>query len=180
MADDPEAAATDETEEGLTPSKVDFKAVARVAKNSVLRQVNLLSCDTERPLPHGAFTEGWTSDAYVGFRSGATPVQEDGWFAVVVGFLCQYKPGWDPDAGAPDVSQDDPPALHLEAAFELIYDLEDEVELDERELEHFAYANGTHNAWPYWRELAQSVTVRMGLEPLVVGPFKIPSSFDPR
>ena len=168
-----------EDAEALSPATVDFSAVARVASASALRHVRLISCDAERPLPVEAFEDDWASKAYTGFRSGATPLQEGNWFVAAVGFICHYKPGWDGADGMPDVDEDDPPALHLEVAFELAYDLAEGAELEERDLHHFAYANGTHNAWPYWRELAQSMTVRMGLEPLVIGPFKVPSTFDP-
>jgi hypothetical protein len=67
----------------------------------------------------------------------------------------------------------------LRARFRLEYapaGLDGILEGDE---EHFARTNGMLHAWPYWREAAQSMTVRMGLAPLVVGTFKIPWSGDP-
>lgn len=162
-------------------TSVDFAAVAKVASVATIQHVRLLEARVERERAPEALPPDWGQSAYVGFRAGSTRVHEESWFTVATGFLCVFKEGWNPDEGGmPEFSDDDPPDVYLEAAFELVYALTDGVVVDAQDLEHFAYANGTHNAWPYWRELAQGATLRMGIPPLVVGPFKVPSKFDPR
>lgn len=39
-------------------------------------------------------------------------------------------------------------------------------------LQHFAGLNGTYNAWPYWRELVQSLTARAGMSAVTVPVFR--------
>jgi preprotein translocase subunit SecB len=67
----------------------------------------------------------------------------------------------------------------VEATFELEYEVKGGEPIEPRDVEHFAFANGTFQAWPYWREYAQSATSRMGVPPLVIGVYKIPSVYDP-
>lgn len=74
----------------------------------------------------------------------------------------------------------EPPAVFLEVMFELAYEpRENGAEFDPDDIEHFTFVNATFNAWPYWRELAQSMTQRMGIPPVVVPVLKIPSPHDP-
>ncbi len=40
--------------------------------------------------------------------------------------------------------------------------------LTEEEIDEFAQFNVPYTVWPYWRELVQSLTVRMGLPPLTL------------
>jgi len=69
---------------------------------------------------------------------------------------------------------EDAPAevLTLEAGYLLTYMLNAAVDLDEECFKHFAEVNGAYNAWPYWRELVQSVTGRVGLPGFVVPVFR--------
>ncbi len=72
-----------------------------------------------------------------------------------------------------DKSQDGPAqVLSLEASYLLTYSLHSGVDLDESCYKHFAEVNGPYNAWPYWRELVQSVTGRVGLPGFVVPVFR--------
>jgi len=63
--------------------------------------------------------------------------------------------------------------LSLTASYLLIYILfkDEDVELDKRCFRHFAEVNGPYNAWPYLRELVQSVTGRVGLGGLTMPVF---------
>jgi hypothetical protein len=63
--------------------------------------------------------------------------------------------------------------LSLQAAFDLLYELPKAKDFSAAALSHFANVNGVYNAWPYWRELVQSITVRMGLPPVVLPVFRI-------
>ncbi|MBD8872881.1 hypothetical protein [Rhodanobacter sp. DHB23] len=62
--------------------------------------------------------------------------------------------------------------LSLEASYLLTYLLNPEATLEEDCFKHFAEVNGPYNAWPYWRELVQSVTGRVGLPGFVVPVFR--------
>lgn len=61
----------------------------------------------------------------------------------------------------------------LNAAFELVYNINREVALTKQQLSAFAQVNVLYNAWPYWRELVQDMAARMGLPRLVVPVFRV-------
>lgn len=56
----------------------------------------------------------------------------------------------------------------LDAAFLLIYSAPIALDVEERCFKHFSEVNGPYNAWPYWRELVQTATGRVGLSGLTV------------
>jgi hypothetical protein len=56
----------------------------------------------------------------------------------------------------------------LEAQFVLTYEVPKGIALEPQCLKHFADLNGTYNAWPYWRELVQTATGRIGLGSFVI------------
>lgn len=60
------------------------------------------------------------------------------------------------------------PTLSLNATYLALYELPSATQRDERALQYFAQLNGTYNIWPYWRELVQTVTGRVGLTSYVV------------
>jgi preprotein translocase subunit SecB len=62
--------------------------------------------------------------------------------------------------------------LSLEASYLLTYSLNPAATIEESCFGHFAEVNGPYNAWPYWRELVQSVTGRVGLPGFVVPVFR--------
>lgn len=70
---------------------------------------------------------------------------------------------------------DDSPSelVALSASFSLIYWLEPDVRIDDRCFRHFAEVNGPYNAWPYWRELVQSVTGRVGMAGVTIPVFRV-------
>ena len=61
----------------------------------------------------------------------------------------------------------------IEASFVLTYECNSPELLDEGTIEAFAKTNGVYNAWPYWRELAQSMTLRMGLPTVTLPVFRL-------
>lgn len=71
------------------------------------------------------------------------------------------------------------PILALEATFLLIYRVPPNATYPEDCYEHFAWLNGALNAWPYWRELVQSVAGRTGLAGVVIPVFHPPSAAQP-
>ena len=56
----------------------------------------------------------------------------------------------------------------LVASFVLVYALPVDAVFEERCLKFFAELNGPYNAWPYWRELVQTATGRIGLAGIMV------------
>ena len=66
----------------------------------------------------------------------------------------------------------DIPVIRLEATFELVYLLKPGAEYPEGAVSDFAHFNGAYNAWPYWRELVQSVSGRVGLAGIVIPVFR--------
>lgn len=173
---------------GITPATVDFDAVARVASRVQLAGVSLVACNAEITVDAKDLPPDWGTSVFIGhhshvhgWRLGEAGVSRQRVLARVA-FIGVHHPNWNVDEmdELPPHDPNDPPAVFLEAMFELAYELrDDEEDSNEDDLEHFAFANATFNAWPYWRELAQSMTQRMGIPPVVVPVFKIPSKHDP-
>jgi hypothetical protein len=67
-----------------------------------------------------------------------------------------------------DGSGESSDVVKLDAAFVLIYSLPDDAKFDDRCAKYFAELNGAYNAWPYWRELVQTATGRVGLGGIMV------------
>ncbi len=66
------------------------------------------------------------------------------------------------------------PAVDLKATYLLVYKLKAAGAYPADALSHFAQLNGTYNAWPYWRELVQTVSGRAGIGSVVVPVFRPP------
>lgn len=64
--------------------------------------------------------------------------------------------------------------LHVDCEFELEYSLPEEADVDDEDLEAFGDISATFSAFPYARELVQSLTARASLPPLVLGPLRAP------
>jgi hypothetical protein len=75
-------------------------------------------------------------------------------------------------ASAPTGDDTGPDRVVLEATYLLVYMLKADAEKPEDALQHFAELNGTYNVWPYWRELVQTVTGRVGLAAITVPVFR--------
>lgn len=60
------------------------------------------------------------------------------------------------------------PAIRIAATFALVYQLPMSDEYTQDHYDAFGEINGLFNLWPYWRELVQNVTMRMGLPPLTL------------
>lgn len=67
----------------------------------------------------------------------------------------------------------DETALSIKATFVVTYSLDSFEDLSEENFRAFAELNGIFNAWPYWRELVQSTTARMGLDQVVVPVYRV-------
>jgi hypothetical protein len=66
------------------------------------------------------------------------------------------------------------PLLLIEARFAISYAISKMSDLKQENFEAFATQNGVYNAWPYWREFAQSATARMGLGNFTIPVYRLP------
>lgn len=73
-----------------------------------------------------------------------------------------------------EVTSAEPDGLSVEAAFELVYLVDEGSDLDDDDLQAFAEVSVAFSAHPYARELVQSLTVRASLPPLVLGTLRSP------
>jgi hypothetical protein len=163
--------------ERLAPDAVDFAAVARISTQAELREIRLSFLHADWTEREGPIPNNWVANVVMGFSTDAQFDRADNTLLVECGFLAVYARGHD---GEPDVlpnPKDAPVELH--ARFALTYELKDTAAIQDTDPEHFAITNGVLHAWPYWREIAHTTTVRMGLAPLLVGTVKIPWSGDP-
>lgn len=165
----------------VTRDNLDLKAVARVSSQARLVDLRLHDCSAELNTDPQDLSADWRDRIFNGYDSSFEGLDEDKRIVKVrCAFICVYMEGVDLRKDRlPPYEPDNPPTFAIDAAFDLAYSLKPETEFDEDDLAHFAFANGTHNAWPYWREFVQNFTQRMGIDPVVVGPFKLPSPHDP-
>jgi preprotein translocase subunit SecB len=63
--------------------------------------------------------------------------------------------------------------MSIEATFLTLYVVDSLDQIDKKDVEMFSIINPIYNVWPYWRELVQSFTVRMGYPALVIPLLKI-------
>ena len=66
------------------------------------------------------------------------------------------------------------PIFQIQASFMLRYGAKSIAEFDDSVFEAFAKTNGVFNAWPYWREFVQSMTLRMGIPGVTIPVFRFP------
>ena len=98
------------------------------------------------------------------FRAGNVPPGESGTILVPVDFRLEAVSG---NEGEPDR-----PVFDLRATFIVTYRTSGSRTFPADAMTHFATLNGTHNAWPYWRELVQSMTMRAGMSGITVPVFR--------
>jgi hypothetical protein len=166
----------------VTRETLDLAAVARVSTQARLIDLRLHDCAAELNVEPQDLAADWRDRIFNGYDSSFTGLDADKYVARIrCAFVCVYMEGVDiRKEGLPPYDPENPPTFAIDAEFDLSYALKRDAEVTETDLAHFAYANGTHNAWPYWRELVQNFTQRMGIDPMVVGPFKLPSQHDPK
>jgi len=112
------------------------------------------------------------SDLVLGTRHRAAPsppTEDDPYFRVHIEFEFRAEPN--SDSKEVDFSSDNY-FVRLFAQFLLIYSVEDSAELTQGQYLSFADLNGTFNAWPYWRELIQTSTGRVGLAGITIPTYR--------
>jgi hypothetical protein len=157
----------------------DPAAVARISTQADLRAIRLAFLHADIDERGGEIPTDWSAHAIMGFNSFVELDPETKTLVVTCGFLAMYVPGIDMDSLVEIPMPKDAP-FELHASFRLAYQLRDLSLVEETDPGQFAATNGVLHAWPYWREIAHSTTVRMGLAPLLVGTHKLPFSGDPK
>lgn len=177
----------DSAGEELSFATVDHDAVGRVARYVQIRDVRLIQATSwlgPQYVIEEALPADWSEHVVLG--SHAVYVERDDdddpkRFFVMTLFFAHFDHEWS-DLPAKEVlspPDDRHPDIEIEARYLLEYELSDPDAVNERDLEHFGFFNGAWNAWPYWREYAQSTSARMGLTPALVVPvFRVPKSPD--
>jgi len=153
--------------------EVDHKAVSRV-----IRQVNL----TRLRLQHShceirdlELPASWQEDAYLLWRSSMFH-RHDNLFLADVGFLVRYF-GAVSSRDEPTLPTGDDAPEHLltvECDYEVFYELDDDANITNRDLQHFCFFNAPVHAWPYMREFVHSMTARMGIDPYLAPLLPVP------
>jgi hypothetical protein len=97
--------------------------------------------------------------------------------AVYVDLLFEAFPGTAPDEDldvAEELERTEAALVSLDARYTLVYSVPSGSDFEPDALDAFAELNGTYNVWPYWRELVQTVTGRVGMASVVVPVLKLP------
>jgi len=149
---------------GPIPAEL-MKKVSEVVPRLEIRDIRLtgLSCQliTAPPLDQPVNVE-------MGHKVKADPIAEDS-LGVKVRFNLAVK-------GTGEAA---PEYLTISAVFQLTYQGADVKAITEEQRLAFANINAVFNAWPYLREIVQSISGRMSIPSLVVPLLKLPSSQPP-
>lgn len=135
------------------PSSLDLAAAARIAKRVELKEVRLSEMFAKNLLPyHGPL--------HPEVQHTCAPSTHD---ANAIEVQCTYD--FLVKSEGDDVAQ-------AQFKYLLSYDVVGEAPLDDADLEHFAYANGTYHSWPFARQLVYDLTSRMGYPPYTLPVFQ--------
>lgn len=170
------------SKDAAAANPIDYASIARIASAVELRDIALRSSRANLNVDATEIPDRWSGEAFVGFDTTVgehRPESRD--FTILADFIAVYNSSWGDEIHGelPEPDPDHPPEIEIRASFELTYRINEGAELADEDLANFALANGTLHAWPYWRELADDITMRMHVPRLVVGVFKIPSRHDP-
>jgi hypothetical protein len=170
------------SKDAAAATPIDYGSIARIASAVELRDIALRASRASLNVAAEEIPDRWSGEAFVGFDTTVgehRPASRD--FTIHADFIALYNSSWGDEIQGelPEPDPENPPEIEIRAGFELTYRVAEGAELAEEDLANFAVANGTLHAWPYWRELADDITMRMHVPRLVVGVFKIPSRHDP-
>lgn len=135
------------------PSSLDLAAAARVAKRVELREIRLSEISAKSLVAyHGPL--------HPEVHHVCTPATHD---VNVIEVQCSY------DFVVKSEGED---VARAEFKYLLSYDVVGDAPVEEADLEHFAYANGTYHSWPFVRQLVFDLTSRMGYPPYTLPVFQ--------
>jgi preprotein translocase subunit SecB len=137
----------------LEAEDVNLVAAARVAKRVDLQEVRLIAVSaTADAKAHGPLHPSIDHDCVV------TSVAD-----AAVDVTCSYR--FVATTGQSEVAQ-------AEIKYLLSYSVRGEEPIDDDDLAHFAFANGTYHSWPFARQLVFGLTSNMGYAPYTLPVFK--------
>ncbi|MGA7499944.1 MAG: hypothetical protein WBX00_24705 [Isosphaeraceae bacterium] len=153
---------SNEPQTGATQNRIEL-AVA-VAQRIEIRNVVLTRCEANRDSKLD-LKRGGTLLQYGITEVGFAKDDESKLLCVLPTFILKVTQERERDTAS---------VLSVTATFALFYTIDSFDGLTDLDLEAFSRTNGVFNAWPYWREFAQSTTARMGLEsPITLPVFRI-------
>jgi hypothetical protein len=152
----------DRDEAKSEPKKDVYDLAYTVSERVQINNVLLAHCEATRsghPISSRLKTSTVVSEI------GPARIPESKQVLVMVSFALKSTQGDEIDSEEP---------LSIKASFMLSYSVSSLDGIDDEHLKAFAATNGVFNAWPYWRELVQSTTCRMGLvKPVIVPVFRL-------
>jgi hypothetical protein len=133
----------------IAPTREEFKAAQSLQTHCDLDHITLLRCSTAR-VPTGT----QLSEPYTLSASNSSTAKLIGEVLTVEAFF---------NSTAVDANKAQ--VFTVECVYELSYRLKEGYTPQENEIEAFKNGNAIFNCWPYFRELFQNVTARMGQAP---------------
>jgi preprotein translocase subunit SecB len=109
-------------------------------------------------------TVGDVEEPVLSVEHGATIVEgpgKSGHFAVNTNLKCRIVSGKKQEV-----------YFSLDAVFEVLYRIPADLEYTEEEMKDFVELNAVFNAWPYFREIVQSILSRMNLPTITLPLFR--------
>ena len=135
------------------PSTLDLVAAARVAKRVELREIRLSEISASSPSAyHGPLHPEVNHDC--------SPTMHDDHHIEV---LCSYNFL---------VKSDGDDVAKADFKYVISYEIVGDGGVEEADLQHFAFANGTYHSWPFVRQLVFDLTARMGFPPYTLPVFQ--------
>lgn len=141
------------------PTKADFNLAIKVSDRIQLQDVRLMSCRCEQSRFIRQTEKNFLID-----KSTQTVLDKE---SNCVFVFAQFR------LDTFETTKDKDSFAVIEAAFLIIYQVDNPEGLTQEDVDQFGKINGVYNAWPYWREFAQNTIVRMGLPALTIPVFRI-------
>ena len=138
----------------ITKKTSEFKALSRVAIKAELMKIHLLSCKVTRSIDALDYSK---VNAKINFSGDLHSKSSDNFTAIVKISIngCIHD-------------EEDKDIIVFDCEYMLNYALTEENDLPDEDIEIFCSMNAIYNAWPFCRELLQSMTQRMELPVLTL------------
>jgi preprotein translocase subunit SecB len=144
-----------------TGESLDMEAIARVAQKAVLDEIHLVDAQISRD-PLISSPEALTLE-----HRCSTKILQSKEDKNILPILCNFR------VVAFSGKSTDKILMSIEASLWTSYVLKPIKDFNPDDIEHFAKINPIYNAWPYWREFVQNMTIRMGFPALTIPLLKI-------
>jgi len=135
------------------PGSLDLAAAARVAKRVELREIRLSEISASNLSTHHG-------PLHPEVQHVCSPTLHD---SHLIEVLCSYDFL---------VRSEGDEIAKAQFKYLISYDVIGDTPVDQADLEHFAFANGTYHSWPFVRQLVFDLTARMGYPPYTLPVFQ--------